>query len=69
MGFMGALVYLAIGLLYHLAAPGAFSWSDPWVYVHAALWPVFVFLWVCALLFWMCAMILGAFMAGGGAAG
>lgn len=69
MGVMGSLIYLAIGLLYHLGGAGAFSWADPWFYVHVALWPFFVFLWVCAILFWMCAMALGIFMVAAGSAG
>lgn len=46
-GFVGAAIYLAIGMLYHLLmSDGPWLWSDPWTYIHMGLWPFFVFFWI-----------------------
>ena len=41
-GILGLLVYLAIGLLYHLWGLETFSWTEPMLFVHLVLWPLFL---------------------------
>ena len=48
-----AIIYIALGILYHLVSSFGFSWSDPWLYVHIGLWPLFVLFWG-ALFFGLC---------------
>lgn len=46
-GLTGLFVYLGIGILYHLiTGDGPFMWSDPWLYVTMAIWPIFALGWV-----------------------
>jgi hypothetical protein len=51
LGLVGTCVYLAIGILYHLiTGDGPFEWSDPWLYVTMAIWPIFLLGWLIALI-------------------
>jgi len=46
-GLTGLFVYLGLGILYHLATgDGPFLWSDPWLYVTMAIWPIFLLGWI-----------------------
>jgi len=46
-GWISALIYLGIGILYHLiTGDGPFMWSDPWLYVTMAIWPIFLLGWI-----------------------
>jgi heme/copper-type cytochrome/quinol oxidase subunit 2 len=46
-GLTGLFVYLGIGILYHLiTGDGPFMWSDPWLYVTMAIWPIFLLGWI-----------------------
>lgn len=47
-GLIGGLIYLAIGLLWHLVTGDyeVFSWANPWLYVDALLWPLWLLGWV-----------------------
>lgn len=44
--FISAIIYLGIGFLVYMLiyAPDVFVWSDPWIYIIAALWP-FALMW------------------------
>jgi len=62
-GLGGAIVYLGIGLLVYMLiyAPDVFTWSDPWLYIIAAIWP-FMLAWeFIVIIFWIalavCAVI------------
>ena len=47
LGLTGTFMYLAIGILYHLiSGDGPFMWSDPWLYVTMAFWPIFLLGWI-----------------------
>jgi uncharacterized membrane protein len=51
MGWTGAFVYLACGILYHLMISDVpFAWGNPWLYVDMALWPLWLFGWVLVLI-------------------
>jgi hypothetical protein len=51
-GSTGLLVYLGLGILYHLISSDIpFSWADPWLYITMAIWPVFIIGWILAIFF------------------
>ena len=43
---LGLLVYLVLGMIYHMIVTDVFLWSDPWTYIHMVLWPFFVAWWM-----------------------
>ena len=59
--FISAIIYLGIGFLVYMLiyAPDVFVWSDPWIYIIAALWP-FALAWeFLVIIFWI-ALAVGA---------
>lgn len=59
-GFVASAMYFALGLISYLLIGeySVFLWSDPWVYVYMAFWPV---IWIAAFIFWaiIAAIIIG----------
>jgi len=54
-GLGSVIIYMAIGFLVYmlLYAPDVFAWSDPWIYIIAALWP-FALIWeFLVIIFWI----------------
>lgn len=57
--FISAIIYLGIGFLVYMLiyAPDVFVWSDPWIYIIAALWP-FALAWeFLVIIFWIILVI------------
>ena len=55
-GWLGAGIYIALGILYHLIMGDyeVFSWADPWLYASMFLWPFFLIGWIIV---WVIAIV------------
>ncbi len=61
-GSTGLVVYLGLGILYHLISSDIpFTWADPWLYITMAIWPVFLLGWFL-LAFAICFCLFVGFM-------
>lgn len=56
-GIIATAMWFALGLISYLLIGdySVFVWSDPWVYIYMAFWPV---IWIWFFLLWVAAIII-----------